>query len=395
MKVVIDGRYVRNRASGIKSYTTALVEHIPIRAPQESFEIWVHPETNGKLVDLPNVRQRPVPAPANGPGTLINTGRLGDLENCDVFHATFNILGHGVRCPSVVTIHDMRWIDDPALCEKNPVLRPIRKAFMQHGIRNALYRADHILTVSQASADIIDKYFPWSRNRVSITPCACDACFMPPTSTSWCRNRAAEILRSPHSFFMAVGVNALGKGHDLIIRAFAASALPKERLVMIHRSDGSPRIEQLAKHLGVYGRIHWLRDVSESDLVCLMQATKAFLQPSRYEGFGIPVLEAMSCGAPVIASDIPALTEVLDGAGIIVPCGEVRPLAHAMRRVADNSLLGIEMRLHGLERVRDFSWQETADKTLHAYKQAARNARAYRETYSQLEERSYSLTYDF
>ncbi len=315
MKVVIDGRYLRRRASGIKTYTTALIDHFAGIAKNIDFEVWVHPDMTRRISRSSNIQQRIVRSPANGPGTLFNTGARADLSECDVFHATFNILGHGVRCPTVLTVHDMRWIDNPRLCESNPILRPIRAGFMQHGIRNGLSRADRILTVSQASADLISKYAPFAESRIRITPCACDTCFEPPDSISACRQRAAELLGCTLPYFMAVGVNARGKGHDLIIEAFAAAAERDERLVLVHRVDGAPEVEQMARAMGVHERIHWLRGLSQADLVTLMQAARVFLQPSRYEGFGIPVLEAMSCGTPVIASDIPALTEVMSGAG--------------------------------------------------------------------------------
>ncbi len=318
-----------------------------------------------------NIQQRIVRSPANGPGTLFNTGARADLSECDVFHATFNILGHGVRCPTVLTVHDMRWIDNPRLCESNPILRPIRAGFMQHGIRNGLSRADRILTVSQASADLISKYAPFAESRIRITPCACDTCFEPPDSISACRQRAAELLGCTLPYFMAVGVNARGKGHDLIIEAFAAAAERDERLVLVHRVDGAPEVEQMARAMGVHERIHWLRGLSQADLVTLMQAARVFLQPSRYEGFGIPVLEAMSCGTPVIASDIPALTEVMSGAGRTVPCGEAGPLARAMRQVAGDLPLRREMRIRGLLRASEFSWVTTAKRTVRAYQEAA------------------------
>jgi glycosyltransferase involved in cell wall biosynthesis len=395
MKVVIDGRYLRQRASGIKTYTTALIDHFAGIAKNIDFEVWVHPDITRRISQSRNIQQRIVRYPANGPGTLFNTGAMGDLNACDVFHATFNILGHGVRCPTVLTVHDMRWIDNPRLCESNPILRPIRVGFMQHGIRNGLSTADRILTVSQASADLISKYAPFAESRIRITPCACDPCFEPPDSVSACRQRAAELLGCTLPYFMAVGVNARGKGHDLIIEAFAAAAERDERLVLVHRVDGAPEIERMARAMGVYERIHWLRGLSQADLVTLMQAARVFLQPSRYEGFGIPVLEAMSCGTPVIASDIPALTEVMSGAGRTVPCGKAGPLARAMRQVAGDLPLRREMRIRGLLRASEFSWVTTAERTVQAYQEAAARKPVYDNASSFLRERSAALEHEF
>ena len=97
-----------------------------------------------------------------------------------------------------------------------------------------------------------------------------------------------------------------------------------------------------------------------------MQAARFFLQPSRHEGIAIPALEAMSCGTPVIASDIPALTEVMNGSGRIVPCGEAGPLARAMSSVSDDHHLRQEMQIRGLLRASEFSCKNTAERTVDA-----------------------------
>lgn len=127
----------------------------------------------------------------------------------------------------------------------------------------------------------------------------------------------------------------------------------------------------MATDLGILDRVHFVRQVDTPDLVALLQSATALLQPSLSEGFGIPVLEAMACGCPVVASDIPALREVLGEAGTLVPINDDVALGAAIRRLADDLILRQEQRARGLERAQHFSWDKTAAQTLEVYREAA------------------------
>jgi glycosyltransferase involved in cell wall biosynthesis len=156
------------------------------------------------------------------------------------------------------------------------------------------------------------------------------------------------------------------------LRAFAGAARPGERLVLGQRQFTGRGLHQLSNRLGIEDRIVWKQMVSEEDIVTLFQAATALVQPSLAEGFGLPVLEAMACGCPVIASDIPPLREVLGGAGLLSPPGDPVALSLALRKVADDAALRDELRQRGLERARSFSWDRTAKETLEVYREAAR-----------------------
>jgi len=125
----------------------------------------------------------------------------------------------------------------------------------------------------------------------------------------------------------------------------------------------------LAQSLGIAERLRFLPAVSGAELVSLLQAARALLQPSIVEGFGIPVLEAMACGCPVVASDTPALREVTGGAGLHARVGDDAALADALtqlRALGDAA----ELRAQGIARAREFSWQRTAEQTLDIYQEA-------------------------
>jgi glycosyltransferase involved in cell wall biosynthesis len=143
--------------------------------------------------------------------------------------------------------------------------------------------------------------------------------------------------------------------------------------VLIQRTGSGERLTALAESLGIRERLRFVPSVSLDDLVKLLQSARALLQPSLVEGFGIPVLEAMACGCPVICSDTPALVEVTGGAGLHAAVGNAEALAEAMRRLEEP---GLRQQLieRSLARSHDFDWDKTARATLAVYREAAATA---------------------
>jgi glycosyltransferase involved in cell wall biosynthesis len=140
--------------------------------------------------------------------------------------------------------------------------------------------------------------------------------------------------------------------------------------VLIQRAGSASHLRKLADELGVGARLRFLPAVTGSELVTLLQGARALLQPSVIEGFGIPALEAMACGCPVVASDTPALLEVMGGAGLHAPVGDHHAMARALTRLRANGMRS-DLREQGLARASSFSWERTAQATLAVYREAA------------------------
>jgi glycosyltransferase involved in cell wall biosynthesis len=368
-RFVIDARYVRSRPSGIGMYVGALVERLPALAPEARFHLWTHPERPTPVV-APNVTCRTVPAVADGLRTLLRPASLDELTADDVLHFPFSLLGRGLPCASVVTIHDLMWLEEPAKVDARPFLRNVRARFYQAGMRQALAQATRLIAVSQATADRIASVSPGSAARVRVIHNAAGPAFRPPDDLEAATRRAAELIGSDRPYYLVVGKNEPYKGHQLVLQAFAREAREDELLVLVQRTRRGAGLERLAEQLGIVSKIRWLPTLSEPELVTVLQAARALLQPSLVEGFGIPALEAMAAGCPVIASDTPALVEVLGGAGLHANVGDAAGLATAMAKVRDRAFR-LEMRERGLERARAFSWDVAARETLEVYRDAA------------------------
>ena len=368
-RFVIDARYLSPKPSGIGHYVEALVERLPGLAPERRFELWTHPERPSP-VTAANVRNRPVTAPSDGLRTLLTPGGLGRLNPSDVIHFPFSLLGRGVPCATVVTVHDLMRLEQPELVEGRPLMRRIRQHYYQRGMRWALTRATRLIAISEATKLRMVQVVPECEARIRVTHNAAGSRFVPTDDARSAAERAATILGSRAPYYLVVGKNEPYKGHEVAIRGFAESARSDELLVLIQRTSSGRGLLQLAERLGVADRLRFLPIVSGEQLVSLLQGARALLQPSIVEGFGMPVLEAMACGCPVVASDTPALSEVLAGAGLQARVGDANAFADAMNRLR---VAGVEsdLRERGLQRARDFSWQRTAEQTLAVYLEAA------------------------
>jgi len=368
-RFIIDARYVEPKPSGIGRYVEALIERLPRLAPTQPFELWTHP-TRPAPVAFPNVLCQPVAAPADGLRTLLTPRRLGQLAAEDVIHFPFSLLGRGLRCATVVTVHDLMWMEQPELVEGRPWMRRVRQRYYQQGMRWALRFATRLIAVSEATRARMVAQAPECAERVRVTHNAADARFQPASDRALSAQQAASIIGSSAPYYLVVGKNEPYKAHEIALSAFAASAKDDELLVFIQRTSGGRGLVEQAERLGIAARLRFLPTVSSEGLTSLLQSAQALLQPSLVEGFGIPVLEAMACGCPVITSDTPALVEVVGGAGLHAAVGDAGALGAAMTKLRTPGLAA-ELSQRGLDRARQFSWERTAEETLAIYHEAA------------------------
>jgi glycosyltransferase involved in cell wall biosynthesis len=368
-RFVIDARYVTSRPSGIGNCVAALIARLPALAPEARFHLWAHPE-RPTPVSGPNVTTSVVAAPADGLRTLLAPAALDPLSRDDVIHFPFSVLGRGLPCKSVVTIHDLMWLESSELVDARPFVHSVRASFYQAGMRQALRHATRLIAVSRATADRIHAVSPHSSRRVRVVHNAAGPAFVAPRDLNDATRKAAKLVGSDAPYYLVVGKNEPYKAHQLVLQAFAREARDDELLVLVQRTRSGAGLARLAQELGIAQRVRWLPTLSEAELVTVVQAARALLQPSLVEGFGIPVLEAMAAGCPVIASDTPALVEVLGGAGLHAAVGDTASLAAAINRLRSGSLRE-ELRARGLERARAFSWDKAAAETLEVYREVA------------------------
>lgn len=258
----------------------------------------------------------------------------------DLFHAPHYVVPVG-NTPLVVTIHDMIHLTQPRQ-------REIERLYAIAMIGRAVTKARAIFTVSRAVADQIAKRYPHASGKITVTPNGVDPRLSP--------SREVPVSDT----FLFVGNDKPHKNVETLVRAFRAARAANPRLKLVLAGGAKVNEEGVASR----------GFVDDAELLALYRGSLALIQPSIEEGFGLPVLEAMACGLPVIASTAPALHEVAGGAALHFETFDHAALAEAMLRVAADENLRSQLRRDGVIRARDFSWTRCAEQTLKIYREA-------------------------
>lgn len=282
----------------------------------------------------------------------------------DLIHVQYNA---PLFCPVpiVVTVHDISFIEHP---EYFPAGRAWQ---LRVTAGKTLRRAAKILTISEFSRERISRGFQIDPDEIVVTPLAAQEHFRP-MDRAKAAYRVREKFGIDRPFVLTVGDLQPRKNQAGLIRAFreltgAEPQLPHLLVLAGKETWFSSRVREEVQRSGVAERILLTGFVEEEDLTILYNAADLFVFPSFYEGFGLPVIEAMACGRPVICANSGALPEVVDAAAILIDPQSTGEMARAMRDVLLDAEFRQRLERQSLQRAAAFSWRDTARKTLDVY----------------------------
>jgi glycosyltransferase involved in cell wall biosynthesis len=286
----------------------------------------------------------------------------GMMNDADVVHVPWLAAPPHGRAPLVVTVHDLVFLRFPEYLNRRT------RWLARMGLRQAIREANAFIAVSYSSANDLIQLTGIRKEQVYVVPEAADAYFRP---VPVFQLRERYKLEGP--FVLYVGTLEPRKNLTGLVRAFAALDMPGLKLLIAGKKGWMyQELFATVEALGLTSRVVFTGFVPDSDLPALFSAAQVFVYPSLYEGFGLPVLEAMQCGAPVITTSVSSLPEVAGEAALLVAPDDVRGLTDAIRRVLTEPGLREELRGRGLEQSRRFSWSKTADLTAEVYRQVCR-----------------------
>ncbi len=382
MRIGIDARWIFPEITGIGSYTRELVRHLATVDQKNEYVLLFSDEALLERTRDDCLPQKPANFSfARAPyglfsvaGQLFMPSLIRRL-NLDIFHSTNYMIPlpafpRGSRRPgqtrAIVTIHDLIPLIFP---EYVPRSRKRRLFFLYRMLmREIAQRADTIITVSQASrADVIKHLgLPQAgRSKVAVVTEGVSSKFQP-------LPEQAPVPDEPRTILW-VGRADPYKNLSVLVEAFARlrSEQMNTRLHLVGPPDARyPEADNLAKELGVAQHIKRAGYLADDELLRAYQEADVFALPSRYEGFGLTVLEAMASGTPVVCGNQGSLPEVAGKAAILVPPSDAIALAEAIKRVLAEPQTALDMRRRGLEHARSFTWEQTARQTIEAYRMA-------------------------
>jgi glycosyltransferase involved in cell wall biosynthesis len=372
LRIAIDAHSVGAELAGNESYITNLIEALASIDEANLYTLYV---TTDAAVERfhdrwPNFTLRrtlPHTPLIRIPLTLSRELRRHPV---DLLHVQYTAPPFA-PCPVVVTIHDLSFEHLPETFKRRSRIQ------LRLTVRRSARTASHVITSSDYSRrDIIETY-RLPPQRVSAVPLAAPQFFAPVTDETELR-RVRELYGIEGDYVLAVGSIQPRKNLVRLIRAFAGlrnsrSQAKLPQLILVGKKGWLyGETFRAIEESGIRALIKFTGYVPEHDLPPLYSGALCFVYPSYFEGFGLPPLEAMQCGAPVVAGNRTSLPEVVGEAGLLVDPLDERAITGALSRLIENLDLRAELRVKGLKRARLFDWRETARRTLEIYECVAR-----------------------
>ena len=294
--------------------------------------------------------------------TRIPQDRL--FPGIDVFHATDNLLPRLSQVRSVFALQDLIFRFYPE------THKPLNRWFLTLMMPRFLQAADAVIAISECTSKDAVRLYGLDEAKIRVIYAAVSPSFhaRAPEAISLVRRKYGL----PDSFILSVGTIEPRKNLTSLLEAYRA--LKNEgsdcKLVIVGKKGWLYEgFFMRLRELGLEQEVVFPGFVPDDDLPALYSAADLFAFPSLYEGFGLPVLEAMACGVPVVTSNTSSLPEVAGEAALLVDPKSVEALVAAMRRVLDDTALQAEMRARGLKRANRFTWEETARRTAEVYRE--------------------------
>ena len=354
------------RSAGIHTYIARLLPRLPEVDPTFRYTIYTNAPT------ALDARVRSTCWPTVRPLVRIAWEQLAQpfalrRDRPDLLHATAFVTPIISRFPAVITVYDLSFALFPEL------FRGPNQTYLRTFTRLSVKRACRVIAISDHTRHDVNRLYGVPLDRIDVAYPGVDVRFQPMP------HDAVEAFRRKHNlpdrFFLYLGTLEPRKNLSRLIDAFAwlTAAHPKARLQLILVGGKGWMYEELfakVRSLGLEERVRFAGFAPDEDLPLWYSAATALVYPSTYEGFGMPPLEAMACGTPVVASNAASLPEVVGDAALTIEPEDVSGLAGAMQRVWDDAALRVELSRRGIDQAKRFTWEATAQATVASYRHA-------------------------
>lgn len=368
MRFLIDGRYIQDHFPGIGRYTYNLIAALARVSPNDKFRVLYNPALKNTRYDFAalakytNVELQRVDVRTFSLDEQFQFDAIIQESKSVLFHSPYFVKPYFLPTPSIVTIFDLIPIHYPTELP-NAALRLIFRLAVSLAARTAA----RVIAPSASASDDLSNHLRVPSRKLAVTRLGVEPRFVPQPEAAIAAVRDKYSL--PQQYLLYVGSNKPHKNLRMLIQAWVRTDVDSG-LVIAGAWDeryGPQRHENAEPGSPIF-----LRDIQDADLPTLYSGATVFVMPSLYEGFGLPLLEAMACGAPVIASNASCLPEVAGDAALYIEPHDTHGLALLLARVVKDRALQAELQDKSIARARMFSWERTARETLALYHSVAR-----------------------
>jgi glycosyltransferase involved in cell wall biosynthesis len=352
------------RSAGISSYIYNVLRHLPGTASDMEYTVFLNEK---RYKGPPGLRLQVSRLPTNRPPVRIVWEQallpwVARSEGLDLLHNAAFVGPLASSCPYVTTVHDLSFLYYP------DSFRRLRRGYLRAFARMSVRRARRVIAVSESTKQDLVKVYGISPAKIDVVHNGVDASFQPLPASEVAAFRQQEGL--PDRFVLFVGTLEPRKNVVRLVEAYAKLAERPPLVLVGGKGWFYNEIFGRVEALGLTGEVQFPGFVPAKDLPLWYNAADLFVYPSIYEGFGLPVLEAMACGTAVITSTASSLPEVVGEAGKLVDPTDTDGLATAMEQVLGDEELREQMQTAGLVQAGGFSWEKAARQTVDSYRQA-------------------------
>lgn len=370
------------RAAGVSKYILRLLQGLSEVDTTNEYRVYLgpwarDPELRARLGLGDNFRVECSRLPTHSPAARIIWEQTAQAIRCrqlDVLHCPVNVAPLVTRVPTVVTIHDLSFM---VFRDKHV---PIKRRYLERMTKASARRARAIVTDSEHTRLEVIRMLRTPEDKVTAIPLAVESGFHWLGSSPATLSRIAAFREDkglPERFFLYMGTLEPRKNIPVLLRAFAeyrrksGSADPVRLVIAGPRGWLYDAIFAEVERLGLEEDVFFPGFVPQDEMIYLYNAALAFVYLSAYEGFGLPPLEAMACGVPVIVNNATSLPEVVGEAGVLVDADNVEQVACVMQRVAASREERDLLCAAGMRRASEYSWRKTAEATMDLYNRVA------------------------
>lgn len=365
MRICIDARPAREVVTGLGRYAVSLVRQLAALDRDNEYLILRREQSTEPLVRQENFREVILGHSMYSASNLLAGARAISALKADLYHALFHFLPFGVSARrTVVTLQDLIWVQHPLSSSGRHWRRWLKASLAGPLIRHALASADQIITTSESTRQQAIAHYGFPPAKFTTIHLGVDPLFFAPPP------KALPAICQGRPFIFSLGNTLPHKNIPRLLRAFAAIAprYPELTLLIAGRGDGHSSLLRLASERGLGERVLFGKQLSHAEIRACYAGALLFAFPSLLEGFGLPVLEAMASGCPVLGADIPPVAEVAGEDAWLVDPLDPEAIAAGLRRLIDDAALRQELSRRGRLRAAEFTWQACAEKTLEVYR---------------------------